>query len=107
MFNIKTGLFRLPRLSFSSVHTLGSGTGGSRHHLAIDCLDLGNSLHDDGCVNLLVGLSLITASVAGVTNQKDGLELGELSELGNLIPGLDLVVANEEGVEFGEGRKTF
>ena len=89
-----------------SVHTFSSSTGGCGNHLAVDVLDLGDSLADKGSVHFLVVFGG-AVTVTGVSDKEDVSEFGELGQLGDLVPLADSVVADEEGNELGEGGKTF
>lgn len=84
-----------------SLQLQGLLSHGRRDHLAVNHFNLRNSLHNIGSI---IFLALIT--VAGVTYKEDVLDFGELSDLGDLFEGFDLVVAHEKDRELHAGLKT-
>ena len=67
-------------------------------HEAIDLLDLGKTIFHCWPATFLV-VFVISIAVDGVARKHHVLELAMLSQLVKLFPALQLVVADEEGVE--------
>ena len=78
-----------------SLHFLGSLSNCCSDQLRIDRLNLGDLLDDLwNCVFL--GVEIV---VDGVANEKDRFDVLQRLQLSELIPRLDLVVADEKGVK--------
>ena len=61
-------------------------------------LDLGDPLDHHGG-----GLRELTLAVNRVAHEQHGLDLGQLGELGDLVPDLDSVIGGKEGVQLDAG----
>ena len=76
------------------------------HNTSVHILNLGDSLENKHLINSLV-VFLVSVSVARVAGKQNVPKLGQLCKFGNLVVGLDLVVAHEESHQFSERGETF